>query len=103
MLTFDGIHAVDTLRWLGGGDVTSVTSHVRTRYVPGPVANEIVAQVEFASGAVGQLHYGCVAGQRMFRAEIHGRNVSAAGQHRDVGEQRRRRRDSIIDTLTTVR
>src|SRR5205823_4424619 len=38
-LTSDGMHAVDTLRWLAGCDVERVASHVRVRYAPGPVAN----------------------------------------------------------------
>ena len=53
-LTSDGMHAVDNLRWLAGGEVERVTSHVRTRYIPGPVANTVMAQVEFSSGAVAQ-------------------------------------------------
>jgi predicted dehydrogenase len=77
-LTSDGIHAVDNLRWLAGGEVERVTSHVRTRYVPGPAPNAIVAQVEFSSGAVGQLHFSYVTGRRIFRAEIHGQNATAS-------------------------
>ena len=86
-LTSDGMHAVDNLRWLAGGDVVRVSSHVTTRYVPGPVANAVMAQVEFSSGAVGQLHYSHVTGGSaitegatapgVFRAEIHGQNISA--------------------------
>src|SRR5262245_14732199 len=53
-LTGDGMHAVDSLRWLCGGEVERVTSHVRSRYTPGPFANAVMAQVEFSSGAVGQ-------------------------------------------------
>jgi virulence factor len=76
-LTCDGIHAVDNLRWLAGGEVERVASHVRTRYVPGPAANAVVAQVEFSSGAVGHLHFSYVTGRRIFRAEIHGQNITA--------------------------
>lgn len=86
-LAADGGHAVDTLRWLGGGDVTRVTSSVRTLYQAGPVANAVLAQVEFAGGAVGQLHYSMVTGGSaarpgataagIFRAEIHGPNITA--------------------------
>jgi virulence factor len=86
-LTLDGMHAVDNLRWLCGGEVERVASHVRTRYVPGPVANAVMAQVEFSTGAVGQLHYSLVTGGSalgegatapgIFRAEIHGCNISA--------------------------
>ena len=86
-LTSDGMHAVDNLRWLCGGDVVHVSSSVRTLYAPGPVANAVMAQVEFSSGAVGQLQYDLVSGGSalgegatapgIFRAEIHGRNISA--------------------------
>jgi predicted dehydrogenase len=86
-LTSDGMHAVDNLRWLCGGEVAHVTSSVRTLYVPGPVANAVMAQVEFTSGAVGQLHYSFMTGGSalsegatapgIFRAEIHGQNISA--------------------------
>lgn len=86
-LTADGSHAVDTLRWLCGGEVTRVASSVRTLYQPGPVANAVLAQVEFSSGAVGQLHYSMVTGGSaarpgataagIFRAELHGQNITA--------------------------
>ena len=86
-LTSDGMHSVDNLRWLCGGEVERVTSHVRTRYAPGPVANAVMAQVEFSSGAVGQLHYSMITGggpltegataPGIFKAEIHGQNISA--------------------------
>jgi virulence factor len=86
-LTLDGMHAVDNLRWLCGGEVLNVTSHVRTMYQPAPGANSIMAQVEFSSGAIGQLHYNLVTGGHplgegatapgIFRAEIHGKNISA--------------------------
>jgi virulence factor len=86
-LTSDGMHAVDNLRWLAGGEVERVSSHVRTRYIPGPVANAVMAQVEFDNGTVGQLHYSHVTGGAplgegatapgVFRAEIFGRNITA--------------------------
>ncbi len=39
-LTVDGIHAVDNLRFLCGGEVEEVSARVRTRYMPGPLPNE---------------------------------------------------------------
>lgn len=87
MFTSDGMHAVDTLRWLCGGEVQRVWSSVRTLYTAAPGANAVLAQVEFSSGAVGQLHYSLVTGgwslapgataAGTFRAELHGRNISA--------------------------
>jgi predicted dehydrogenase len=76
-LTSDGIHAVDNLRWLAGGDVETVTSSIRQLAVPGPFPNTVLAQVTFSSGAVGQLHFGYMTGRRIFRAEIHGPNITA--------------------------
>jgi predicted dehydrogenase len=86
-LTSDGMHAVDNLRWLCGGEPTRIVSSVRTLYTSTPDANTILAQIEFSSGAVGQLNYGLVTGGSalglgatapgIFRAEIHGKNISA--------------------------
>lgn len=76
-LTSDGVHAVDNLRWLCGGDVVSVHSSVRQRYIPGPTPNEYVALVTFTSGAVGVLQFSYMTGRRIFRAEFHGQNVTA--------------------------
>ncbi len=86
-LTSDGMHAVDNLRWLCGGEVVHVSSNVRTVNVPGPMANVVMGQVEFSTGAIGHLQYSHMTGGMaltegataagIFRAEIHGTNVSA--------------------------
>lgn len=76
-LTSDGIHAVDNLRWLAGGEATQVVSDVRARYIPGPMANALTAHVTFSTGAVGLLHFSYVTGRRIFRAEVHGQNITA--------------------------
>ena len=76
-LTSDGIHAVDNLRWLSGGEVVDVHSVVRRRYIPGPVPNEYNALITFSSGAVGVLQSSYVTGRRIFRVEFHGRNGTA--------------------------
>jgi len=77
-LTSDGIHAVDNLRWLCGGDVVDVYADVRRRYVSGPIPNAFFALVTFSTGAVGTVHYNAVTGRRIFRAEFHGQNVTAS-------------------------
>jgi predicted dehydrogenase len=76
-LTSDGIHAVDNVRWLCGGEVVDVHATVRQRYVPGPVPNEFVALITFSSGAVGVLQSSYLTGRRIFCAEFHGKNVTA--------------------------
>ena len=71
-LTVDGCHAVDTLRFLCGGEVEHVAAHVRTRRAPGPSPNEFTALVSFSSGAVGILNSSYATGRRIFRVEFHG-------------------------------
>lgn len=76
-LTVDGCHAVDTLRFLCGGEVEQVAAHVRTRRAPGTSPNEFTALVSFSSGAVGILNSSYATGRRIFRVEFHGPNITA--------------------------
>src|SRR5262245_36902771 len=47
----DGVHAIDTLRWMCGGEVTAI--HSVTRRVQTPDINFISALLEFDNGATG--------------------------------------------------
>lgn len=76
-LTSDGIHAVDTLRWLCGGEVEEVQVQVRQHGVAGPVPNAYSALVAFSSGAVGAAHYNLASGRRIFRIEFSALNATA--------------------------
>ena len=76
-LTSDGVHAVDNLRWLCGGDVVEIQARVRRRHVPGPIPNDYFAHVTFSTGAMGTVRYATSTGRRIFRAEFHGKNVTA--------------------------
>ena len=85
-LTSDGVHAVDNLRWLCGGDVVRVHKTTDRVEPPGddaPVGagtrypNRYVALVTFSSGAVGILHNSYVTGRRVFRATLHAHNATA--------------------------
>ena len=75
--TSDGIHAVDTLRWLCGGEVEEVSTQIRQRSISGPVPNSYSALISFSSGAVGTVHYNLLTGRRIFRSEFSGPNVTA--------------------------
>lgn len=74
MLTLDGIHAVDTLRWLGG-KVESVDSHVRTWQRPYP--NAFHAFLRFEGGRTGFLSTDWSAGRRTQTLEMHAEGISA--------------------------
>ena len=67
MLTCDGIHAVDTLRYLCGGEVESVASD--SRRLDASHWNIHLALVRFSSGATGLLLNNFMAGRRMFSVE----------------------------------
>jgi predicted dehydrogenase len=75
VLTSDVIHAVDTLRWMGGGDVESICSSIRRLYVP--YDNSFNAMVKFKNGALGFLMSNWAAGSRVHVFEMHSKGISA--------------------------
>jgi len=74
VLHCDAIHAVDTLRWMGG-EVMAVTSHVSAS--AGPRDNRWLALVEFDSGATGVLLTNWASGTRVHTFELHAPGFSA--------------------------
>jgi virulence factor len=71
----DGVHAIDTLRWLCGGEVVeiqSVTGRVGT-----PDTNLILALLQFDTGATGVLLNSWTSGRRIFRVEMHAPGICA--------------------------
>ena len=75
VLTCDAIHAVDTLRWLGDGDVESVASDINSFY--SERQNSFNALVKFTSGASGILCTNWAVGGRRHVFEMHARGISA--------------------------
>jgi len=74
VLYSDVIHAVDTLRWMAGGNVTEVASDVKahgTDYLT--AAN---AFVRFDNDVVGFLQSNWRVGARQLRMEMHGNGIS---------------------------
>ncbi|MDW8320357.1 MAG: Gfo/Idh/MocA family oxidoreductase [Armatimonadota bacterium] len=80
ILTCDAIHAVDTLRWMGG-EVKKIVSKVDRFHAP--VDNAFNALVEFESGAAGILLTNWVTGRRIFSVEMHAFNISAYAEPDD--------------------
>jgi len=74
ILTCDVIHAVDTLRWIGG-EPRSVASDVRNLYAEWP--NAFNALITFDSGATGILLANWMTGRRFFTVEMHAKGISA--------------------------
>lgn len=75
VLTCDAIHAVDALRWLGGGEVKAVASDVNNFY--SERENSFNALVKFTSGASGYLCTNWAVGGRIHIFEMHAREISA--------------------------
>jgi virulence factor len=70
----DGVHAIDTLRWICGGEVVGVES--RCRRIGVPDINWIGATLYFENGSVGYLLNSWVSGRRVFRVEMHALGIA---------------------------
>jgi virulence factor len=79
----DGVHAIDTLRWLCGGEVVEIQSI--TRRVGVPDINFIAALLRFDNGATGVLLNSWTSGRRIFRVQIHAPNICAEAEHEREG------------------
>jgi len=74
LLTADGIHAVDTLRYLCGGEVEEVAGDVRR--IGGEHQTVFMAMIRFSTGAIGFLKFGYQMGRRIFSVEAHASGIS---------------------------
>ena len=74
ILTADGIHSVDMLRWMGG-EVKSLASVVGRYYMDGDNAVNVV--IKFEGGATGLLVTNWSVGGRQHTFEMHAKGISA--------------------------
>ncbi len=74
LLTGDIIHAVDSLRWMGG-EVKNLKAVVKSFY--SEYDNSFNAIMEFESGAVGFLVSNFAVGKRIFSLDMHSKGISA--------------------------
>jgi predicted dehydrogenase len=79
----DCVHAIDTLRWICGGEVVRVESH--TRRVGVPDINFIAATLFFDNGATGYLLNSWSSGKRIFSVEMHAPGIFAEAEHEVEG------------------
>ncbi|MBT3606575.1 MAG: Gfo/Idh/MocA family oxidoreductase [Candidatus Latescibacteria bacterium] len=84
ILACDAIHAVDTLRYLCGGEVESVASDVRR--LDAEHVNVHQALIKFSSGATGVLLTNWMTGRRLFTVEIHSPGISVFGDPEEGGK-----------------
>ena len=83
ILTSDAIHAVDTLRYMAGGNVVSVASDVRRLMATHHTSH--YALVTFDSGATGILMTNWMTGRRFFTVEMHAPDMSLYGDPEEGG------------------
>ena len=79
----DGVHAIDTLRWMCGGEVVGV--HSVTRRWQTPDINYFSALLEFDHGGVGVLMNQWTSGRRIFRVAMHAPGICAEAEHEGEG------------------
>ncbi len=79
----DGVHAIDTLRWMCGGEVIALESVVRR--VGAPDINFITAVLHFDNGAIGVMLNSWTSGRRIFRVQMHAPGVCAEAEHEGKG------------------
>jgi predicted dehydrogenase len=70
----DGVHAIDTLRWMCGGEVTRVESQAKR--VGSSDINWLGAVLSFDNGSIGVLLCNWASGRRVFRVEMHAPRVA---------------------------
>ena len=75
ILTCDAGHAVDTLRWMAGGEALEVASDVRRLLAAHYTSH--YALVTFSSEATGAFLTNWMTGRRFFTVEMHGPGISA--------------------------
>jgi len=78
----DSVHAIDTIRWMCGGEVVNISSNMRAYKVPD--YNIINAMMTFDNGAVGILMNNWSSGKRIFGVEMHAPGIYVEAEH-EVG------------------
>ena len=79
----DGVHAIDTIRWMCGGEVVDVQSQCKR--VGTPDINFISALIEFDNGATGVMLNSWTSGRRVFRVQMHAPGICAEAEHEGKG------------------
>ena len=79
----DGVHAIDTLRWMCGGEV--VGDREPTKRVRRADINFIAATLHFDNGATGIMLNSWTSGRRIFAVEMHAPGICAEAEHEGKG------------------
>ena len=69
----DSTHAIDTVRWMCGGEVVDIES--RCKRIGVPDINWIGATLHFDNGSTGYVLNSWASGRRVFRVQMHAPNI----------------------------
>ena len=79
----DGVHAIDTLRWMCDGEVVGIHSICRRVLVPD--INFFSVLLAFDNGATGVMLNSWTSGRRIFAVEMHAPGICAEAEHEGKG------------------
>ncbi len=79
----DGVHAIDTLRWICGGEIIDIKAI--TKAIGTPDLNFFAVMLTFDTGATGILVNSWTSGRRIFRIQVHGNQICAEAEHEGKG------------------
>jgi len=79
----DGIHAVDTIRWMCGSEAVAI--HTIAKRVQVPDINFFAALMEFDNGSTGLMTTSWTSGRRIFRVQMHSPGICAEAEHEGKG------------------
>ena len=79
----DGVHAIDTLRWMCGGEVSEILSI--TKRVGTLDLNYFSVLLAFDSGATGVMLNSWTSGRRIFAVEMHAPGICVEAEHEAKG------------------
>lgn len=79
----DGVHAIDTLRWICSGEVRKILSVTKSVLVPD--INFISAILEFDNGSIGVMINSWTSGRRIFRVQMHSPGIWVEADPEDKG------------------
>lgn len=79
----DGVHVIDTLRWMCGGEVTRVEGV--TREIGVPDVNFAAVVLGFGNGATGVMLFNYASGRRVFSVEMHAPGICVEAEHEGAG------------------
>jgi len=79
----DGVHSIDTLRWMCGGEVIDVKC--TTKRIQVPDINFISAVLHFDNGATGFMINSWSSGRRIFAVEMHAPGICVEADLEDKG------------------